>query len=414
VLLFCATLLVLLGGLEAFLRTTHALGARVSWSEPDERIGFRYTPGATYWYQEENDRPVTGKINRYGWRDSDWSVNKPDGVYRVAVLGDSYVEAFQVEASATFLDLAEARLNLLSNHRFEFMNFGRSGFTQTEQMVVLEDSVLAFSPDMVVLFFLPTNDIGDLHPTTSGDRLRPYFEVTADGQLALNTDFRHTTAFKLRSKLNWFKQNSALLSLIAERIMEYRFRRHMAHGMKRLEESRGGGVIHGYLSLCTDDPATDFKTNYDLNKLIIRKMVELCRRNQISFMLVCIDDAYIPRVVEHYRGVNPSFNPYFFEEDLMAFARSLDVHFLGLQSVFESQYRLTGKPLHFGNWDPTTQRIQTGHWNHDGHRLVADALVTALLSALDLESCDDATSSQEIASIQRPTSATAKVRARYN
>ena len=219
--------MVLLGGLEVFLRVTHAFGARLSWSEPDERIGFRYTPGFRYWYQRENDHPVTGRINSFGWRDTEWSLEKPDNVFRVAVLGDSYVEAFQVESSRTFLELAEMTLKSLTPMRFELMNFGRSGFTQTEEMFVLRETILQFSPDMVIVFFLPANDIADILPETALGGLRPFFSVSEDGHLVLDTSFTQTRGFKLRSRVNWFKQHSALLSLLAERYIESQLRQSL-------------------------------------------------------------------------------------------------------------------------------------------------------------------------------------------
>jgi hypothetical protein len=202
-------LLLLLAGLEVFLRKTHVLGARRSWSQPDETIGFRYTPRSEYWYLRENDHPTRGKINRFGWRDVDWSHQKPDGVFRVAVLGDSYVEAFQVESSKTFLKIAEEQLNSMGPERFEFMNFGRSGFTQTEELIVLEDEVLGFSPDMVMVFFLPANDIEDVLPETSLGGLRPFFKLTEDGQLALDTGFNTTMSFGIRKRLKWAMQRSS-------------------------------------------------------------------------------------------------------------------------------------------------------------------------------------------------------------
>ena len=82
--------------LELVLRATHLFGARISYSEPDPILGWRHTPKSKYWFYEENDHPITGRINSYGWRDKEWSLKKPENVYRIAVLGDSMVEAFQV------------------------------------------------------------------------------------------------------------------------------------------------------------------------------------------------------------------------------------------------------------------------------------------------------------------------------
>src|SRR3989338_3146167 len=82
---------------EIVLRTTHLFGAKVSWSEPDRVIAWRYTPNKKFWYyKKENDHPITGRINRYGWKDKDWSLEKKENTFRIAVLGDSFVEALNI------------------------------------------------------------------------------------------------------------------------------------------------------------------------------------------------------------------------------------------------------------------------------------------------------------------------------
>src|SRR5262245_27747462 len=150
---FCLFLLIL----EVILRTTHLFNARIAWSEPDETYGWRFAPKAEYWNRPAEGGRSSGFINSYGWRDVEWSLKKPPGVYRVAVVGDSYVEAFQVELSETFLKIAQGILSD-KGHTVELMNFGRSGFTTSEELLVIRDEIFRFTPDLVVLFFYPPND----------------------------------------------------------------------------------------------------------------------------------------------------------------------------------------------------------------------------------------------------------------
>lgn len=82
------------GILEIVLRTTHLFGATISCSEPDNLLGWRYTPGCNFWFCEENNHPVTVKFNNYSFRDKDWILEKPKNIYRIAILGDSFTEAF--------------------------------------------------------------------------------------------------------------------------------------------------------------------------------------------------------------------------------------------------------------------------------------------------------------------------------
>ena len=123
---------------------------------------------------QENDHPITGTINRFGWRDVNWPIRKPKGTIRIAILGDSFVEAIQVEDDSTFESLSKRAL-IGAEGRGEVMNFGRSGYTQSEELLVLQRDVLRFDPDVVVLFFFPGNDITDMARRTAPNRQRPFF-----------------------------------------------------------------------------------------------------------------------------------------------------------------------------------------------------------------------------------------------
>jgi hypothetical protein len=357
IILFLVVSALLVGVAESVLRATHLFNARISWAQPDALIGYRHTPNMEYWHNDENDHPISGRFNRYGYRGKDWSIKKAPGTYRIAVLGDSYVEAFQVETEKTFLDLTKSRLNITLTPPVELMNFGRSGFTQSEEYIVLQREVTPFYPDMVILFFLPGNDIEDISDKTASTSFRPFYSFTENGKLHLDTSFTDTFEFKLKSLINGMKQRSILISFIMERI------NMLNSKLKRTDKSNRKYSIGGALSLCTDNPDKAFLTNYSLNKVLIREMAAFCRGRGIRFMLVTIDNpAYIPEVEEEYKSIDPTFNANFFEDDLSDFARLLGIDYLGLQRIFTEAYKTKKIPLHWG------------HWNYEGHRVVADAL----------------------------------------
>src|SRR5258705_5608596 len=140
-LLSVLSLLIVCALLEAVLRTTHVFHARLSWTEPDREIGWRFTPGREYWFFGENDSAITGRIKTMGWPDRERSVKKAPRTYRIAVVGDSFVEAFQVESGRTFLARAEEAYKSMRTADYdalEVMNFGRSGMSPTEESIVLE------------------------------------------------------------------------------------------------------------------------------------------------------------------------------------------------------------------------------------------------------------------------------------
>lgn len=369
--LSCITGLILLGLLEIVLRSTHLFGARTVWSQPDPVLAARFVPHSAYWDNKENDHPITGTINRFGWRDTEWALSKPDDVYRIAVLGDSYVEAFQVELDSTFLKRAERDLNDTAHKTVELMNFGRSGFTQTEELIVLQQDVVPFSPDMVIVCFLPGNDIADVRKQTAPHHDRPFYEVSSTGALVLDTRFTNTWSYKIRSLINPFQRRSFFISLIAERYTALTLDRAQQTFDQALQRRSRPDRLSGYLSLCTQTPDTAFSKSYAFSKHLIGQMAGYCKDRGIRFLLLCLNDqTYKPEAEAQYAHIDSTFDAYFFEDDLQRYADSLHVDFLGLQRVFRQAYMEKGEALHWG------------HWNYLGHRVVAGALSEKLRGIL--------------------------------
>lgn len=362
---------VFIGILEIILRTTHLFGANTPWIKPDPILGYRCVPGSKYWCHYENDHPITGRINSYGWRDKEWSLKKPNNTYRIAVLGDSMVASWDVESDRTFLAFTERRLNEIENPKVELMNFGFSNISQAEELLILKNDVVQFSPDMVLLFFFPENDLNDMSRETASHVKRPFYNISKDGELLLDTSFSKTSHYKTKDLINLFKRHSALVNLIGERYQGYKeYRRNIAINTPG---KKGKETLSKYLSLCTTAPDVTFSKNYQLNKILIKAMAEYCKEKRIRFMLVTTDisEAYIPGLENKYKSIDSTFNANFFEDDLGNYAASLNIEYLGLQRIFRQAYENTGVPLHWY------------HWNYEGHKVVADTLTNKLRSILD-------------------------------
>ena len=375
VLFSLAALVLLFGGLEVFFRTTHLFGARISWSIPHPVLGWRFTPNREYWFFEENTHPVTWRTNRFGWKDKEWHEVKKPGVVRIAALGDSYVEALQLEPEKNFLSLGESHLRSRYGLESEWMNFGRSGFTQTEEWWVLQNEILKFQPDAVLVFFFPVNDIDDIAPDTTLDPIRPYYKPGPEGELLLDTSFRETSEFRIKAWINAIKHHSAFVSLLTQRYTI--LKRQMRARAKIPVYETPDTQIARYLSLCTPKPDPLHAANYALNKKLLAEMAALLKSRDIVMVLVVLDiPAYIPEIEARYKALEPAFDPLFFEHDLENFARQHGIEFVGLQSLFRKNYVQTG-PLHFSNRAPIKYweyGAHSGHWNYEGHELVARAL----------------------------------------
>ena len=95
-------------------------------------------------------------------------------------------------------------------------------------------------------------------------------------------------------------------------------------------------------------------------------MATWCQARGVCFLLACGSSAYESRDIRRYRELERTFAADFFEDDLAAFADSLDIEYLGLQSLFRQRAESGANPLH---WE---------HLSYRRHRVVAEVLVTEL------------------------------------
>ncbi|MGE3527667.1 MAG: hypothetical protein AB7I33_17250, partial [Gemmatimonadales bacterium] len=103
--------------------------------------------------------PLT--TNAWGMRDRDYTEAKPAGTVRLALLGPSDVMGSGVPDSSTFDNITERRLNSelgTDDRHYEILNFSVVSFSLVQQVLLLEDRVWRFSPDMIVLTYHPASD----------------------------------------------------------------------------------------------------------------------------------------------------------------------------------------------------------------------------------------------------------------
>lgn len=187
--------------------------------QPDQSRGYALRPNTQGWYRKEGDAFV--RINSAGLRDREHANTKPAGTIRIAVIGDSYPEAFPVPAEAAFWSVMEKKLpecDAFAGKQIEVLNFGVSGYGTAQELITLREQVWQYAPDIVMLTVTTNNDISDnLRALKKTDEV-PYF-IYREGQLALDDSFRQTRAFRLRQSWpnqlgRWIKDRSRLLQAI--------------------------------------------------------------------------------------------------------------------------------------------------------------------------------------------------------
>jgi len=98
---------------------------------------------------------TTVKINSYGLRDYEYSIEKPPNTYRIIVLGDSHTFGHGVELNETYVKVLENLLNMNKKEwKYEVINFGVPGYSMEEKVTLFKTKGLSLNPDLVILQYL--------------------------------------------------------------------------------------------------------------------------------------------------------------------------------------------------------------------------------------------------------------------
>ncbi|HEX8337177.1 MAG TPA: SGNH/GDSL hydrolase family protein [Pyrinomonadaceae bacterium] len=402
-----ASLVVGLLIFEVFLR---AVGYTYPvFYQPDEARGYSLRPGAEGRYRREGAAHV--RINSDGLRDREHPKSKPANTLRLAVVGDSYAEAFQVEREQAFWAVLEAGLRgcpALAGREVEVINFGVSGYGTAQELLTLREKVWAYSPDVVLLAVTTNNDVLDNSRALKVTDEIPYFRLEG-GRLALDDSFRHAAAFRLRnSALNrlgrWLRERLRFVQAVHEgqgalksRLDAWRERRRLA---KEKEKGKGGaGEVKtagptqaGAATPAGDAPADELGTA----NVIYREPADDVWRDAwlVTERLLAEMNAEVKARGARFYVVTLSNGIQVFPD---AAARDAFARRVGAADLFYAERRVRslgereGFPVY--NLAPDLQAYAdrsrvflhgfgaqrgNGHWNEEGHRVAGEMLTRRL------------------------------------
>ena len=100
-------------------------------------------------------------FNSEGMRDREHAVPKPADVFRILVLGDSFMEALQLPFEASFPSLLERAFEGRPGKRVEVVNASVSGWGTDDELQYLTTYGMRWKPDLIVVAVTLHNDISD-------------------------------------------------------------------------------------------------------------------------------------------------------------------------------------------------------------------------------------------------------------
>jgi lysophospholipase L1-like esterase len=371
-------LLVLLLVAEVALRI-------VGYSRPnlyttDADRGGALRPGAEGWWRKEGEAYI--KINSDGLRDREHTRQKEAGTLRIAVLGDSWAEAFQVPLEKTFWAVMEQKLSecaRLAGRKVEVINFGVSGYGTAQELITLRRHVWEYSPDIVLLAFNGANDVSDNSRALRKEDDIPYF-IYRDGELVLDSRFRESPNFQLRIS-TWNKR----LKVVRDYSRVLQFAYDLLNVIEANKAARGQRQQDGEgneppaLDMAFYRPPNDPVWNdaWAVTDDLLTRMSDEVAKGGAKFLVVSLgSDIEVnpdPRVREEFikrLGVSDLSYP---DQRVHKLGERVGFEVLSLTPPLQSYAEQQKIYLHgFG------RTLGIGHWNADGHRVAGEVIAQKL------------------------------------
>jgi len=315
----------------------------------DPDYGWAHVPNATGEFASYGFN-TTVTINSAGFRGPEVSVGKNSSKYRVLVLGDSFVWGYGVEQAEIFT----ARMQSLCPG-LDVVNFGVSGYSTDQELLLFRNRGLAYQPDMVLLLVAANDYEENAHPREYVYYSKPMF-VPHEGRLVLTN---HPVP-----------QNGFLLTTAAKAAQRSYVLTQLNRFIEGIEQSYADSVRPG-----PGDRAPSGESSA-LAGPFPRTVGETVTALLIQELFRSVKAAHADLVVAFTDGQKRR------PHALQAFVAMPDMLFVHLDDIFlADQYERFHLREDF-------------HWNAAGHLLAARAIVRALLGSAKIspEMCPGAAS----------------------
>jgi hypothetical protein len=308
------------------------------WHRPNH--SFRYTVPS---------EAITQAIqfNEHGMRDSRAiSLAKSPSTLRIAVLGDSFVEALQVAEQEGVCSRLEWQFREQLGAPVEVLNFGCSGFSSITEYCLLSNCVTRFAPDMVVC-------------------LHHFSDMTEDWLLPPQP--WHEDGLSVWKPLLLRSQLYRVAAGVADRC-----RRHRAPPAHASLQTSFDAVLH--------DPYTadDLQAwNHSLD--YVGKMATWCHERDMPFLLVMIPigtqvEPVSPEFAEQmgfrYLANGKRLENANYQRQVSNYCRTLRIDCLDLLDAFRTE-NPAGRPCFYLPRDQ--------HWTAAGHDLAARQIMSYIV-----------------------------------
>jgi len=305
--------------------------------------------------------------NQWGARDRERTIEKNPGEYRIALVGDSVVEGAQVLPDQVMNIQMEKMLAASGRKNVEVMAFGIAGIGTTQELLMYEEKVRQFHPDLVVLVFVdndPMNNSSIIQPSVYGIHTWycPYYNLGANGSLVFQP-----VQVRMFNGLRTFLDRHLLVSYYVEHIWD---RVNIGNGTWEGMPLEWG--VYG------NPPDAQWAQAWVITGKVLKKMQDTVEADGSKFIVIKtpsfadIATDWHERLAKAVRRIPPNFDAFSMQERLQEISdrEHIPIEFLApdMQAYRDAHH------LKFPYFSWTCET----HYAPLGHTVVAEAIIRKL------------------------------------
>lgn len=322
------------------------------------------------------------QTNSRGFRDIERTLTKPPDTFRIAVIGDSYIEALQVESSQMFTTQLQSLLegcNKFGKKKIEVIPFGVSGYSPIQYLLLIQNEVLKYSPDLIILALMTGNDIKDSYQNTRTSPLGPFIKADTP-EYELDYSFLQNDSYKFISSPLYKK-----ITALSDHLRLLQLAKFLRDRIKFLiyssQQSDSASPEAGLTNLIySKAPPPEFEKAWQNTFKSLLEITRTLSASDIELLIISLTNGIQvshdkEKQTKFLRDTAPSdlFEP---ERRIANFSAASNIRYLPLAATLAELARARNIQLHGFKG----QNLGAGHWNQDGHHEGAKLVASYLCS----------------------------------
>ena len=361
---------------------------RVLRENPHSETSFRLQPNLKLTVPFQGHK-IEIATNEHGMRWGKVSIEKPQDTKRIAFVGDSFTFGdWATSVQKTYVGQVQENLNKHSSReggaKLEVLNFGVGGYGFEDMALIIEEEILRFSPDYIVVGMFTGNDFRDTW-------LGPKRGVVSNGILIANTAWineriptaqnsRYGRAAKDKSRLKILVENVALLKLLRRVTASRRAKKPKKSTIRNYEINTTDFTAYTFWNQIPYPEVANKAV--DASKKVLQTLHAKLKKSEVKLIVVSLPtQQQIYNTTEKGDGFDMKRPQVLLEETL----QESGVPYFDLLPSFRNAAKASPTPEFFA--------VPDIHYNDKGHAFAGKLIADFLLDEISASSALTATTS---------------------